>query len=303
MSDGTRCRSAPTPTRRHRCSQAMISVRSRVRWSSASARTRTWAPPRSSECVRWSRRFPPGLAVVSWLPGVHALCRDMGHLALLRASLADLAFKALVVATRREGPMMRRHRFGRTVAVLMPGLLALGMVGAFNAGSAAAAVSPAPYNGPPSTVGTDFWTAFGVNEITGTDYIDLSGNTATTATVAVPGASFTQDVSITPGSVTAVTVTGADLSSTDGTQNLGVHITAGAPVSVYGLEDSAYTTDGFTAIPVTAIGSDYYALGFDNATHPGAGPSDLQVVGTQNGTTVTITPSQNTASRTAGVPY
>ena len=199
--------------------------------------------------------------------------------------------------------MGKRHAIQGLATVLL-GVIALGASMGVEVGAAVGVVPPAQYTGPPSTVGTDFWTTFGANQVIPTpDYIDLSGNTATTATVSVPGSSFTQDVAITPGSVTSVAVTGADMTSLDGTENLAVHITAGAPVSVYGLEDAPYSTDGFTALPVTAIGTDYYALGFDNAANPQYGPSDLQVVGTQNGTTVTITPSNNTASRTAGVPF
>ena len=66
---------------------------------------------------------------------------------------------------------------------------------------------------------------------------------------------------------------------------------------------SVYSTDGFTALPQTAIGTSYEVLGYDDSAIPGAEPSDFQVVGTQDGTTVTITPTANTASRTAGVPY
>ncbi len=196
----------------------------------------------------------------------------------------------------------------RTLGLLVSGLLVVGTLVSLgislDTGSSGAAVPPAPYNGPPSTIGTNFWTAFGINNSTPTDdYIDLSGSTATTATVAVPGTSFSQDVSVTPGHVTAVVVTGADLTDADGVQDLGVHVTAAAPITVYGLEDLDFSTDGFTALPTTAIGTQYYALGYDNTIAPGAQPSDFQVVGTQDGTTVTITPSNNTASRTAGVPY
>jgi hypothetical protein len=144
---------------------------------------------------------------------------------------------------------------------------------------------------PPSTVGTDFWTAFGANFPGGTqtNYIFLSGNTATTATVADPGASppFSQTVHVTPGTIAAVGVTGSEMTTGNGVQDLGVHITAGAPVSAYGLEDYVFSTDGFTALPNNAIGTDYYALGFDS-TPAGALPSDFDVVGTVNGTTVTI---------------
>jgi IgGFc binding protein/Bacterial Ig-like domain (group 1) len=201
--------------------------------------------------------------------------------------------------------VMRRRAFGlRAFGLLVSGLLLIGTAVTLGSGTSGAAVPPAPYNGPPSTIGTNFWTAFGINNSTPTtDYIDLSGSTATTATVAVPGGSFSQDVSVTPGHVTAVAVTGADLSDADGTQDLGVHVTAAAPITVYGLEDLDFSTDGFTALPTTAIGTQYYALGYDNTVSPGAQPSDFQVVGTQDGTTVTITPSNNTASRTAGTPY
>lgn len=170
---------------------------------------------------------------------------------------------------------------------------------------AANVVPPAPDPNPPSTVGTEFWTAFGANCpcSTETDYVFLSGATATTATVAMPGLSFSQDVSVVPGMITSVAVPqGDNVTTPDGIQQLAVHVTAGAPVSVYGLEDQPYSTDGFTALPVTAIGTDYYALGYDS-NPPDSYPSDFQVVGTVNNTTVTITPSSSTAMETAGVPY
>ncbi len=196
---------------------------------------------------------------------------------------------------------MRIRAFGVSMALVL-GMGTLITITSSAAG--ASTVSPAPYHGAPSTIGTEFWTSFGINNSTPTtDYIDLSGNTATDATVSVPGSTFTDTVSVTPGHVTAVAVTGADMTSTDGIQDLGVHVTAGAPVSVYGLEDLNFSTDGFTALPVTAIGTEYYALGYDTTVDPGAQPSDFQVVGTKDGTVVTITPSNNAGSHTKGVPF
>jgi len=190
---------------------------------------------------------------------------------------------------------MKRRAFALAVSCLALAGTSTGL----GISTAGADVPPAHYGGPPSTVGTEFWTTFGINYSSeATFYIDLSGNTATTATVAVPGIGFSQDVSVTPGQVTAVPVTGAEMSATDSVQDLGVHVTSAAPISVYGLEDEVYSTDGFTALPVTAIGTTYYALGWD-----GVDPSDFQVVGTQDGTTVTITPSTATSAHPAGVPY
>jgi hypothetical protein len=145
---------------------------------------------------------------------------------------------------------------------------------------------------PPSTVGTDFWTAFGANAPGGTqtNYIFLSAKTATTATVADPGTTppFTETVHVTPGSTASVAIPNSVMTTGNGVQDLGVHVTAGAPVSAYGLEDYVFSSDGFTALPANAIGTDYYTLGFDSSASPGFLPSDFDVVGTVNGTKVTI---------------
>ncbi len=190
----------------------------------------------------------------------------------------------------------------RASAVTALLLLTLG----YAAPDARATVAPGPYNGSAATVGTEFWFAFGENLIEGTNYVNISGTTATTATVAVPALGFSVDVSVTPGQTTSVAVpTGTDLQALDGVESLGVHVTSAAPVTVYGLEDATYTTDGFTALPVTAIGRSYYALGYEalQAQTPQSAPSDFQVVGTHDGTTVTITPAAAAGAREAGVPY
>jgi hypothetical protein len=186
------------------------------------------------------------------------------------------------------------------VATLAATVLAIGIPAA----PAGADVPPAPFNGPPSTVGTEFWTAFGSN-IQGSDShtIYLSSDQSVNATVAVPGTGFDQDVAVTPGTVTSVDVgQSSELTTGDGIQNLGIHITASGPISVYGLEDSIFSTDGFTALPVTAIGDSYDVLGWDSSPQSAA-PSEFEVIGTQDGTNVTITPSVTAGSHTAGVPF
>ncbi len=104
-------------------------------------------------------------------------------------------------------------------------LLTLG----YAAPDARATVAPGPYNGPAATVGTEFWFAFGDNLIEETNYVNISGTTATTATVAVPALGFSVDVSVTPGQTTSVAVpTGTDLRAPDGVESLGVHVTSAA---------------------------------------------------------------------------
>src|SRR5437899_1099740 len=89
---------------------------------------------------------------------------------------------------------------GLAAAVLT--LIAIVMIGGPCA-TASADVLPAPYHGPSATTGTEFWFSFGANLGSGQNYVDISGTTATTATVAVPGLGFTTDVTVTPGEIAA----------------------------------------------------------------------------------------------------
>jgi hypothetical protein len=156
-----------------------------------------------------------------------------------------------------------------------------------------------------SNAGTEFWLGFPSNLGGGTQLtLYLTGSTATTGTVAVPGESFSEGFSITPGAVTAVKLPpGAQTLTSDGIEEKGIHVTAGAPVVVYGLNDYSFTTDAYTALPTNVVGNSYTVLAFGAGL---GGNSEFSVVATQNNTEVTITPSVDGGeadSRPAGVPY
>src|SRR5208282_204013 len=94
-----------------------------------------------------------------------------------------------------------------------------------------------------------------------------------------------------------------EMTTSDGTEEKAIHVTAGAPVVVYGLNDIVYTTDAYTALPAEADGTEYTVLAFGAGC---CGNSEFSVVATQNDTEVTITPSVAGgagATRPAGVPY
>ena len=81
---------------------------------------------------------------------------------------------------------------------------------------------------------------------------------------------------------------GSETSTGNGIQDLGVHVTAGAPVSAYGLEDYVEEHGRFYSL---AGQCDRHRLLRPRLRHfgsPGALPSDFDVVGTVNGTKVTI---------------
>ncbi len=169
----------------------------------------------------------------------------------------------------------------------------------FALGSTASGITPTA----PDNRGTDFWLAFPGNYFGGPALtLFVSGDTATTGTVEIPGLSFSQPFTVTPGDVTSVPVpSGADVDTTDQVQSLGIHVTAGAEVSVYGLNRIQYTTDAYLGLPTDILGTSYVVMAWKNV---GNGlQSEFAVVATQDATTVTITPSVNAGSRPAGVPY
>ncbi len=48
----------------------------------------------------------------------------------------------------------------------------------------------------------------------------------------------------------------------DGIENKGIHVTASAPVSVYGMNCHRYESDGFLALPPNALGTEYITLDY-----------------------------------------
>ncbi len=158
---------------------------------------------------------------------------------------------------------------------------------------------------PLNNAGREFWLGFPTNYGGATQLtLYITGSTATNGTVTIPGESFSQSFSVTPGAVTAVKLpSGAQMHTPDGIEEKGIHVSAEAPVIVYGLSDYSFTTDAYTALPTSVVGTSYTVLAFGAGL---GGNSEFSVVATQNDTEVTITPSVaggTGASRPAGTPY
>jgi hypothetical protein len=152
-------------------------------------------------------------------------------------------------------------------------------------------------NAAPDSKGTDFWLAFQDNLNPPQLTLFITGEVATTATVTAPGMAAT-NFAVTPGIVTVVPIpVGAEITTSDVVENKGIHVTAQAEVTVYGLNRASATTDAYLGLPTDILGTEYIVLGYS-----GFSPQ-LAIVGTADGTTATITPSASAGSRLAGVPF
>jgi uncharacterized repeat protein (TIGR01451 family) len=152
------------------------------------------------------------------------------------------------------------------------------------------------------SLGTDFWIAFPGNYSSPTLTLFLTGPTATSGTVDAPGIAFTAPFTVTPGTVTSVEVPSSlDIQTSDTVEDLGIHVTAAAEVTVYGLNRVEFTTDAYLGLPTDILGTEYIVQGYENVDVLNA--SQFALVATQNATTVTINPTVTTDGHTAGTPY
>ena len=160
----------------------------------------------------------------------------------------------------------------------------------------------APLQFAQTNQGTDFYLGFMQNLGSPNLVLFITGNTATTGTVTIPGLAFTTPFTVTPGAITAVNLpASAATSGSDAIQNRGVHVVSGAPVTVYGLNQVSFTTDAYLGLPATLLGTDHIVLGYRGGL---GGPSEFEIVSSQDNNVVTITPSAATAGgHAAGIPY
>lgn len=98
------------------------------------------------------------------------------------------------------------------------------------------------------------------------------------------------------------------LAYSDAIQDNAIHITTGNEVSVQALNYLDFSTDGYLALPVALLGTEYVILGYKNSpdtqnpTEP-VGGTQFAIVATEDNTQVAITPTLTTGSRVAGVQY
>lgn len=154
----------------------------------------------------------------------------------------------------------------------------------------------------PDSKGTDFWLAFPRNFSGGALSFFISSDVATSGTLTVPGGAYTQTFTTTPGVVSTLSIPSSfEVLTSDGIENKGIHIVSNDEIAVYGLNRLSATTDAYLGLPTDVLGTDYIVASYSglNTSYPSA----ITVVGTQNATTLTITPTAVAGSRAANVPF
>jgi gliding motility-associated-like protein len=141
-----------------------------------------------------------------------------------------------------------------------------------------------------TTQGTEFWLGFMNNfqpDPSEKLQLFIASDVATTGTVSVPGAGWSQNFSVSPGVTTVINIPNnvAEVTSSATPENKGVRVTSSSPVSVFAINFSQTTADASKILPVDALGNDYIAssyVGF--ATFGG----EILIVATEDNTEIAI---------------
>jgi hypothetical protein len=150
--------------------------------------------------------------------------------------------------------------------------------------------------------GTDFWLMF-PNNYVGTSNLTIFITSDVNTSGSISGSSFASiPFVVSANTVTAVILPSAlETHTSDLIDNKGIHITSLDEITVYGLNQKPFTTDAYLGLPTDALGTNYRIISYQG---PAAGlGSAFGIVGTVNGTVVTITPSVTAGVRAAGIPY
>jgi hypothetical protein len=150
------------------------------------------------------------------------------------------------------------------------------------------------------TSGTEFVLAFQPNYYNvSTLSLFIAAQENAEGTVEIPGLGFSTTFTVQAGQVTTVTVPDAAKNLPNNqVSNLGIRVSATGPVHVYGLNRQTYTTDAFQGLPAHVLGTDYLVM-----SYYGLLGSQLAVIGVEDNTEVTITPSVKVGNRPAGQPF
>lgn len=148
-------------------------------------------------------------------------------------------------------------------------------------------------------MGTEFILGFMENKISGSAnnielFVTTTSNTPADVTVTTPlyNPSFSESTSVSRGNIKKIELTHNIRGSGTQVQDKGVRIVSTQEITVYGVNKEMYSTDGFVAFPVDAIGKEYILSTWTNE-------AEFMIIGTEDGTTVQITLSSSNPTATS----
>lgn len=167
-----------------------------------------------------------------------------------------------------------------------------------------------------SNKGKDFWVGYGYHERMNAGgggsqnmVLYFATEAITNVRVEVPGTGYVQNYTIPANTIftsNPIPKSGAQDARLDreGVLNRGIHITSDKPIVAYAHIYNMNVSGATLLFPTNTLGKEYYSINADQVSNSNNANSWFYAIAVDPGiTTVEITPSQNTLTRTAGVPF
>ncbi|MBL7745641.1 MAG: PKD domain-containing protein [Chitinophagaceae bacterium] len=169
-----------------------------------------------------------------------------------------------------------------------------------------------------SNKGKDFWVAYGYHQtMTGANggsqnmVLYFAAEQVTNVKVEIPGLGYSQSYVVAANSVVTsnpipkIGAQDARLTSELGIpENKGIHITSDKPIVAYAHIYNQSVSGASILFPTNTLGREYYSVNYTNNSNTGNANCWFYVIAADTGTTtVEITPSANTLTHPAGVPF
>ncbi|MBK7966188.1 MAG: IgGFc-binding protein [Bacteroidetes bacterium] len=160
------------------------------------------------------------------------------------------------------------------------------------------------------TKGVDFWIGVPFHEPFSTKRCDvfITSDVNTSGIISIPAQGWSQNFVVTANVTTTLTLPLAQAENVGSEiiQNRGVQILSNDTVNVFAVVIQQYSADASVVYPKSTLGTDYRITsyrGLQNSNYPNL-KSQFQIVATEDGTQIQITPSVTTLSgRLANVPF
>jgi len=154
-----------------------------------------------------------------------------------------------------------------------------------------------------SSRGTEFWIAFPANiDLGGVRQLFITSEVNSVVEVNITVPAFSATVNVTAGTLASINLpVQVDVTGNGIIENKGIHITSDNPVTVYAMNQRNESSDAYLALPVDALGTDYYVMGYTRDFSFSSLLAQMTIVATEDNTLVTITPTATGGGFSAGV--
>ena len=122
----------------------------------------------------------------------------------------------------------------------------------------------------------------------------ITSDVSTTGLVEIPGIGFSQAFSVAANQIIVIDIPKTARLLSDGSFNLGIHVTAVRPVVVYAHIYAQNVSGATVCLPTTTLGKEYFSVNYTQQSNENPSYSYIVAIATEDNTAIEITPTKTT---------